>query len=237
MIIFRITNHHLEFKKFTNGINNYNVNITKPIQEPEKQKNLNYFKLYKESIYNQIYFLKLSKFISKKIKNTDLSKSNKIKAIYIPENKYTPNKIVIGGLVPKKGDNYYFHIFLSLYLKNENINNFYLVKKDNIDEKLINKLIKVLKRYKEGRNKQGEFPRNKNHEIILKTIDKIILIIFGKNFYENFSMKSSVKFTSSDFKEYVYYPNKKNSKSLFLITNEKELKLVKDSNKYDIIFP
>ena len=102
MIIFRIINHHLEFKKFTNEVNNYNVNITKPIQVPEKQKNSNYFKLYKESIYNQIYFLKLSKFISKRIKTTDLSKSNKIKAIYIPENKYTPNKVVIGGLVPKK---------------------------------------------------------------------------------------------------------------------------------------
>ena len=237
IIIFRITSHHLEFKKFTNGVNNYNVNITKPIQVPEKQKSSNYFKLYKESIYNQIYFLKLSKFISKKIKNSDLSKSNKKKAIYIPENKYTPNKVVIGGLVPKKGDNYYFQIFLSLYLKNENINNFYLVKKDNIDEKLINKLIKVLKRYKEGKNKQGEFPRNNNHEIILKTIDKIILIMFGENFYENFLMKSSIEFTSSDFKEYFYYPNKTNSKSLLLITNEKELKLVKDSNKYEIIFP
>ena len=50
-------------------------------------------------------------------------------------------------------------------------------------------------------------------------------------------MKGSIEFTSSDFKEYVYYPNKKNSKSLLLITNEKELKLVKDSNKYEIIFP
>ena len=61
--------------------------------------------------------------------------------------------------------------------------------------------------------------------------------MFGENFYENFSMKSSIEFTSSDFKEYVYYPSKKNSKSLLLITNEKELKLVKDSNKYEIIFP
>ena len=51
------------------------------------------------------------------------SDTQNIKAIYIPENKYTPNKIVIGGLVPKKGDNYYFHIFLSFFHKDHNKSN------------------------------------------------------------------------------------------------------------------
>ena len=91
--------------------------------------------------------------------------------------------------------------FFVLISKNENVSNFYLVKKDNIEDELIDKLFEILKRYKKGENKEGEFPRNNNQEMILNTIDKFLTIFYGDDYYKNSKNKKPKSISRDRFKK------------------------------------
>ena len=126
----RIYGYDAEIKKFNTNINSYKIDFSQPaIADGAKLSSYLDFQMRSEIEYNQIYYYRLANFISNRLK-TVASKPDSTNLIYIPEDIYTPFHYELGGgMVPLKGFPYYFPMFLTIHLQQQDVNASYLVKK------------------------------------------------------------------------------------------------------------
>ena len=171
--IFRITDLHLKNNNFLNIVNANKINIpNKPFSkdiEIEDNKDISRF----EKHYNQLYFHQMAKYIANQISNINEIPEESV--IYVNENFFTPNNYYFaGGDLPRKNYPYYFKMFLSIYLNENNLMTKYLVKIEDIKDTRFQKALKVLHRYEKGLNTKDEYPRNSNQENILNLLILIL---------------------------------------------------------------
>ena len=239
-IIFRVGDLYLKNNNFLNIIDVNKINIPdKPLSrdiEIEDNKNISRF----EKHYNQLYFHQIAKYISNKISNFEKVPDESV--IYINENIFTPNNYYFGGGdIPRKGYPYYFKMFLSLYLSENDLTTKYLVKIEDIKDTRFQKALKVLDRYEKGLNIKDEYPRNVNQENILK----FLILILNQIKKIDFIDKKIEKIRSGNqlYKKtyfnnkYFYRFSSKNRSDIILATTNEEINLLQNELKnFNLIF-
>ena len=163
-----------------------------------------------------------------------------MKLLFIPEEFYTPfNYQMGGGDMPWKGSPYYFAMYLTFYLQENNINASYLVEKSDVKETFLRKAITVLDRYKNGENLNDHYPRNKTQERIVKVFVYFVSII-EKNKYGKIWINSIRNQTDSNINTKLignFFVNTTSNKkpTYLLVANKEGLDLLKKQIKYKLV--
>ena len=245
---FRLYGYFAEINRFNDEIiNSYKVDFTQPAPVDNIDTGPNPFHTARRELhYDQVYYYKIAQFISIHLKSV-ISTPDSKKILYIPAEIYTPStyKNFAGGLVPSKGYPYYFPMYLTFYLQEQNINVSYLVKKKDIKEPFIKKAIKVLDRYKQGKNQPsgdslsaGHFPRTKKQEEIVKMFVNIIDWIEnfekGKRWLDSIRESANYNLNVSSIGDYFVNVTSNKSPDYLIITNLEEFDLIKEQYDYEL---
>ena len=236
---FRTYGYFNEIKRFERHINSYNIDFSQPaISDGIVMPRHPTFEKLRELHYNQIYYYRLAEFVTEYLK-INYSDSNKMKLLFIPEEFYTPFNYLFGsGNIPWKGHPYYFAMYLTFYLQENNINASYLVDKSDVKETFLRKVITVLDRYKNDENLNDHYPRNKTQERIVKVFVYFVSII-EKNKYGKIWINSIRNQTDSNINTKLignFFVNTTSNKkpTYLLVTNKEQLNLLK-KNKYKLV--
>ena len=191
--------------------------------------------------YNQVYYYQIAQFILNHLEKTT-STSNSTKLLYVPAEIYAPSKYKI---LPE-GYPYYFPMFLTFYLQEQGINVSYLVKKKDIKERFLKKVIEVLDRYKQGKNLSPDntlpavyYPRTKIQEKSVKMFINIINWIEsfkkGKKWLD--SIREQTNQSPNMFSIGDYFVNVTSNKppDYLIITNLEEFNQIKDQSNYKLV--
>jgi len=233
-VIFRISDIHLKNNNFLNIVNVNKINIpNKPFSkdiEIEDNKDISRF----EKHYNQLYFHQMAKYIASQISNINEIPEESV--IYVNENFFTPNNYYFaGGDLPRKNYPYYFKMFLSIYLNENNLMTKYLVKIEDIKDTRFQKALKVLHRYEKGLNTKDEYPRNSNQENILNLLililNQVKKIEFLDNKIENIQKGNSLYKDKYFNDKYFYKFSSKNRSGIILATTKEEINLLQSELK------
>ena len=240
---FRLYGYFAEINRFNNEIvNSYKIDFTQPapvdnIDTPSHAR----FNIPTRGLhYNQVYYYQIAQFILNHLEKTT-STSNSTKLLYVPAEIYTPSKY---KMLPE-GYPYYFPMFLTFYLQEQGINVSYLVKKKDIKERFLKKVIEVLDRYKQGKNLSPDntlpavyYPRTKIQEKSVKMFINIINWIEsfkkGKKWLD--SIREQTNHSPNMFSIGDYFVNVTSNKSPdhLIITNLEELDLIKEQYDYEL---
>ena len=246
---FRLYGYFAEINRFNDEIiNSYKVDFTQPAPVDNLVVVSSPFHIPRRELhYDQVYYYKIAQFISIHLKSV-ISTPDSKKILYIPAEIYTPSKYknFAGGWAPSKGSPYYFPMYLTFYLQEQNINVSYLVKKKDIKEPFIKKAIKVLDRYKQGKNQPpgdtlsaGHYPRTKKQEEIVKMFVNIIDWIEnyerGKQWLD--SIREQTHFNQNISSIGDYFVNVTSSKipDYLIITSKEELDQIRDQSNYELV--
>ena len=246
---FRLYGYFAEINRFNDEIiNSYKVDFTQPAPVDNLDVVFNPFHIpIRELHYDQVYYYKIAQFISIHLKSV-ISTPDSKKILYIPAEIYTPSyykNLGGGGWIPSKGYPYYFPMYLTFYLQEQNINVSYLVKKKDIKEPFIKKAIKVLDRYKQGKNQPsgdslsaGHFPRTKKQEEIVKMFVNIIDWIEnfekGKRWLDSIRESANYNLNVSSIGDYFVNVTSNKSPDYLIITNLEEFDLIKEQYDYEL---
>ena len=257
-VSFRIYGYFNEVKRFDNKLNSFKFDFSQPAKsEGLKLPIFPDFNEKKEKHYNQIYFYKLSEFISNKIKNNPVE-NNSINLLYIPSDFYTPYHYYHGDMAPNKGSKYYFPMYLTFYLQDQGVNVSYLVKNKDVKGHFLKKAVNIIDRYKKNRafysvnpllkklplERQQAlddhlYPKNIEQERVVKLFSKIFDLLNKFDFTKNWlnSIRNSKGFSSSSIIG-DYHINKTSGKnpSFLIITNEEELIQIKEKTNYKVFY-
>ena len=246
---FRLYGYFAEINRFNDEIiNSYKVDFTQPAPVDNIDLGINPFHIARRELhYDQVYYYKIAQFISIHLKSV-ISTPDSKKILYIPAEIYTPYnyKNFAGGWAPSKGYPYYFPMYLTFYLQEQNINVSYLVKKKDIKEPFIKKAIKVLDRYKQGKNQPsgdsltaGHYPRNKKQEEIVKMfvviIDWIESYKMGKKWLNSIREQTSYNSNISPIGDYFINITSNKVPDYLIITSKEELDHVQKQTDYALV--
>ena len=240
---FRFYGYFAEINRFNDKINSYNIDFSRPAPT-DNFSSIGHdagFNLPERDMhYDQIYYYQLSKFILKQLKeeNSETAKFKKI--IYVPSETYTPSKYKI---FVSKGSPYYLPMYLTFYLQEQGLNVSYLGKIKDIQEPFLKKAIKVLDRYKQGKNQSpgdtmsdGHYPRNKKQEESVKMFINIIEWIesyeMGKKWLDSIRTNENYNYNNQLIDDYFVSVTSKKTPDYLLITNKKQLESIKNQNNY-----
>ena len=233
-LLVRFVDLNINSKNFLNSLNAKEIDVNK------KPLSNNIEKIDDETIsrldkhYNQIYFYKLAKLIKNEISSYDNSADNNV--IFVDEKLYTPaNYAFGGGDIPRKGYPYYFKIFLSIYLSENDLNVKYLVETQDIKQTRIQKALQVIERFKNNQNTPDQYPRNLNQEKILRFLILILDQVEKIDYIQNKISKikqGNTLFDKSFFgQRYFYKPTYNVNSNIILATNKEELSILKNNLK------
>ena len=241
---FRLYGYFAEINRFNDEIiNSYKVDFTQPAPVDNLAVGSNPFHIaIRELHYDQVYYYKIAQFISIHLKSV-ISTPDSKKILYIPAEIYTPSKY---KMLIDKGFPYYFPMFLTFYLQEQGINASYLVKKKDIKERFLKKVIEVLDRYKQGKNLSPDntlpavyYPRTKIQEKSVKMFINIINWIEsfkkGKKWLD--SIREQTNQSPNMFSIGDYFVNVTSNKppDYLIITNLEEFNQIKDQSNYKLV--
>jgi hypothetical protein len=256
-IFFRIFGYFNEIHKFENKLNSYEFDFSKPAKSDGLQlPKFPDFKEKKEKHYNQIYFFKLSEFISNEIKKKT-TENKSIQLLYVPEEIYTPYFYYHGDMAPNKGSKYYFPMYLTFYLQDRGINVSYLVKNEDIKDHFLKKAINIVDRYRKNQaiysvepdlkklpleEQQALddhlYPKNKEQERVLKLFSIIFDMFDNFDLTKNWldSIRNAKGFTSNSvIGNYHINTTSRKKPDYLIITNEQEFEEMKKKTDYKIL--
>ena len=242
---FRLYGYFAEINRFNNEIvNSYKIDFTQPapVDNLIIPSGARFNIPIRDLLYNQVYYYQIAQFILNHLEKTT-STSNSTKLLYVPAEIYTPSKY---KMLIDKGSPYYFPMFLTFYLQEQGINVSYLVKKKDIKERFLKKVIEVLDRYKQGKNLSPDntlpavyYPRTKIQEKSVKMFINIINWIEsfkkGKKWLD--SIREQTNQSPNMFSIGDYFVNVTSNKppDYLIITNLEEFNQIKDQSNYKLV--
>jgi len=242
---FRLYGYFAEINRFNNEIvNPYKIDFTQPapVDNLIIPSGAHFNIPIRDLLYNQVYYYQIAQFILNHLEKTT-STSNSTKLLYVPAEIYTPSKY---KMLIDKGSPYYFPMFLTFYLQEQGINVSYLVKKKDIKERFLKKVIEVLDRYKQGKNLSPDntlpavyYPRTKIQEKSVKMFINIINWIEsfkkGKKWLD--SIREQTNQSPNMFSIGDYFVNVTSNKppDYLIITNLEEFNQIKDQSNYKLV--
>ena len=242
---FRLYGYFAEINRFNNEIvNPYKIDFTQPapVDNLIIPSGTRFNIPIRDLLYNQVYYYQIAQFILNHLEKTT-STSNSTKLLYVPAEIYTPSKY---KMLIDKGYPYYFPMFLTFYLQEQGINVSYLVKKKDIKERFLKKVIEVLDRYKQGKNLSPDntlpavyYPRTKIQEKSVKMFINIINWIEsfkkGKKWLD--SIREQTNQSPNMFSIGDYFVNVTSNKppDYLIITNLEEFNQIKDQSNYKLV--
>jgi len=242
---FRLYGYFAEINRFNNEIvNSYKIDFTQPapVDNIDTPSHARFNIPIRDLHYNQVYYYQIAQFILNHLEKTT-STSNSTKLLYVPAEIYTPSKY---KMLIDKGFPYYFPMFLTFYLQEQGINVSYLVKKKDIKERFLKKVIEVLDRYKQGKNLSPDntlpavyYPRTKIQEKSVKMFINIINWIEsfkkGKKWLD--SIREQTNQSPNMFSIGDYFVNVTSNKppDYLIITNLEEFNQIKDQSNYKLV--
>ena len=167
--------------------------------------------------------------------------------LYIPAEIYTPfNHKYSSGNVPWKGHPYYFKMYLTFFLQEQGINVSYLVNKDDMNESVLKKAIKVVERYKQGKNlpsgnslSAGHYPRNEKQEEIIKFfiyfIDWMENYKLGKKWLNSIRKRADIKPDISLIGDYFVNVTSNKTPNYLIVANKEELNQILRQTDYKLV--
>jgi len=252
----RIYGYFNEIERFNTYINSYKIDFSQPAKNQkiniQTNKEAHKFALDRRQLPRlrldeQIYYYRVTQFISNHL-ITFTSNSNSVNLLYIPEEIYAPFISTIAGLPGGgiKGYPYYFPMHLTFYLQEEGLNVSYLVKKEDIKETFLKKVLKVVDRYNLGKNidsgdrlSDGHYPRNKTQEEIVKMfvviIDWIESYKMGKKWLNSIREQTSHYSNISPIGDYFINITSNKIPDYLIITSKEELDYVQKKTDYALV--
>jgi len=137
-------------------------------------------------------------------------------------------------------------MFLTFHLQQLGINVSYLVRKKEIQETFLKKVITVIDRYNQGKNissgdslTAGHYPRNKKQEEIIMMFSNIIFWIEnypqGKRWLNSIREQTHFSPNISTIENYFVNITSKNNPNYLIITNEEQLHRIRNHTDYELI--
>lgn len=223
LILFNASSFMKEKNAYYNYVKNIKIDFSKQAKTVPNPEHM-YFKLRKNLHYNQIYFFKVSQYVTDQIYiNEKKSKNQKIKFLYLDEEYFTPSYYSYGGGIPTKGDKYYFPMFLSFYLNHKFTTGYLVNEKDK--NFWLKKIAVILKN-------KDEFDRIVN----TKSSEIVMALKFLRSF-NNFFGGEIFRFFYND-KDNVYTihnPSFFKKLSYVIISDKEQLDFVKENFSNEII--
>ena len=246
---FRIYGYFSEIERFKTYINSYKIDFSQPAISQDDVSQITRHKPRHRYMYDQIYYYRLTQYVSNHLETLTLN-SNSINLLYIPAKIYTPFMFVVAAMPgPGTGKNvypYFFPMYLTFYLQEKGVNVSYLVKKEDIRETFLKKALKVIERYKLGKNidpgdteSAGHYPRNKKQEEIVKMfvviIDWIESYKMGKKWLNSIREQTSYNSNMSPIGDYFINITSNKVPDYLIITTKEELDHVQKQTDYALV--